>query len=247
MRRDLGRKRSDGHAGIITAGFFGEPRPSTPLRERYNARVRFTTVFFDLDDTIYPASTGLWRAIKNRMNDYIRDRVGIPSAEIGALRERYFLEYGTTLRGLEAHHSVDSADFLAYVHQLPLEEYLAPDPHQRAVISALPVRKLIFTNADSAHAKRVLGMLNLEDCFDGIIDVNALAPYCKPLPQSFEVAMRVAGEMRPSMCAIIDDLPRTTHAARQQGIYAILFGRETAYPDADATLLDWADLPARLG
>jgi pyrimidine 5'-nucleotidase len=209
--------------------------------------VRFTTVFFDLDDTIYPASTGLWQAIKNRMNDYIRDRVGIPSAEIGALRERYFLEYGTTLRGLEAHHSVDSADFLAYVHQLPLEEYLAPDPHQRAVISALPVRKLIFTNADSAHAKRVLGMLNLEDCFDGIIDVNALAPYCKPLPQSFEVAMRVAGEMRPSMCAIIDDLPRTTHAARQQGIYAILFGRETAYPDADATLLDWADLPARLG
>jgi HAD superfamily hydrolase (TIGR01509 family) len=113
-------------------------------------------------------------------------------------------------------------------------------------LEALPARKFIFTNADVKHAQRVLAVLQLEDCFEGIVDVVAIDPYCKPMPQSFAIALKAAGEPDPRRCAMIDDMPRTTRAARDQGLYAILYGRTGPHPDADATLLDWSQLPGLL-
>src|SRR5574340_314157 len=127
--------------------------------------MRFSTVFFDLDDTLYPSSTGLWPVLKTRMSDYMRVQLGFPPEDIPRIREKYFLQYGTTLRGLQANHKVDVEDFLAYVHAVPLQEYLKPNPLQRQVIAALGTRNLVFTNADAAHAQRVLKTLDLEGLF----------------------------------------------------------------------------------
>lgn len=205
--------------------------------------MKFTTTFFDLDDTLYPSSTGLWYAIKERMNTYMRDRLGFASADIPRLREKYFREYGTTLRGLQANHKMDAADFLAYVHDLPLKNYLTPNPTLRSVLASLPTRRLVFTNADKAHARRVLAALELDDLFEGVVDVNAVAPYCKPMPESFEIALKASGETDPGHCVMIDDLPRTTRAARDFGLFGILYGHDEPNPDADAVFADWRDLP----
>ena len=175
--------------------------------------MRFTTLFFDLDDTLYPSTTGLWPAIKGRMNLYMIERLGIPEADVPFLREQYFKMYGTTLRGLQERHNVDKEDFLAFVHDLPLKEYLTPNPILRDVLASLSTRNLIFTNADVPHARRVLAALQLDDFFDTIVDVNAVAPYCKPMPESFAIAMDLADEPDPRKCVMIDDLPRTTRAA----------------------------------
>jgi len=204
--------------------------------------MRFTTIFFDLDDTLYPSHVGLWGAIKNRMNDYMRERMNIPVDEIPKLREKYYLQYGTTLHGLQKHHQIDVDDYLAYVHDLPLVDYLTPDPDQRSVIASLPTRNLVFTNADVSHAERVLAALNLRDLFSTIVDVNTVAPYCKPMPESFGIAMNAAGETDPARCVMIDDLPRTTRAAKSAGMFSILFGEATMNGDADTSLSDWGDL-----
>ena len=208
--------------------------------------MKFTTLFFDLDDTLYPASTGLWHAIKERMNTYMRDRMGFDPAEIPSVREKYFRQYGTTLRGLQANHDINVEEFLAFVHDLPLSDYLTPDPTLRHILASLPARKLIFTNADSAHAKRVLAALELHDVFESIVDVNRVAPYCKPMPESFRIAMEVAGETDPARCVMIDDLPRTTRAAHDFGLFGALYGHAGLHSDADATFTDWAVLPALL-
>jgi pyrimidine 5'-nucleotidase len=205
--------------------------------------VKFTTIFFDLDDTLYPASTGLWHAIKERMNRYMAERMGFDPAEIPSLREKYYLQYGTTLRGLQANHEIDVEDYLAFVHDLPLGDYIQPRPDLCELIASLGTRNLIFTNADAAHARRVLKALELDECFESIVDVNAVEPYCKPMPESFQIAMRMAGESDPSRCVMIDDLPRTTQAAREAGLFSILFGQEASHPDADAVLTDWRKLP----
>lgn len=204
--------------------------------------MRFTTIFFDLDDTLYPSQAGLWHAIKERMNDYMRERLQIPENDIPQLREKYYLQYGTTTRGLQKHHNIDTEDFLAYVHDLPLEDYLTPNLIQRSVIASLPTRNFVFTNADIPHAQRTLTALNLHDLFPKIIDVNTVAPYCKPMRESFEIAMKIAGEDDPSRCVMIDDLHRTTRAAREAGMFSILFDGEWTPEDADAHLTDWADL-----
>lgn len=209
----------------------------------YNRGMKFSTIFFDLDDTLYPPETNLWRAIKLRMNDYMRERMHIPEQQIPELREKYYQQYGTTMRGLQAHHQIDTDDFLAYVHNLPLAEFLSPDPVQREIIAALPARRVIFTNADVHHAQRVLAALNLSDLFPVLVDVNAVAPYCKPMPESFEIAMRAAGETDPSRCVMIDDLKRTTRAARAAGMFSLLYGNESPNSDAHASFTNWRDLP----
>lgn len=204
--------------------------------------MRFTTIFFDLDDTLYPPTTNLWKAIKERMNIFMRERMDIPEDEIPALREKYYLQYGTTLKGLEKHHNINVGDFLAFVHDLPLGKYLTPNPNQRSVIASLPTRNLIFTNADAPHAERVLAVLNLRDLFQTIVDVNTVAPYCKPMPESFEIAMRLAGETDPSRCVMIDDLRRTTRAAREAGMFSILYDGTWSVDDAHTHFTDWNDL-----
>ena len=209
--------------------------------------MRFTTLFFDLDDTLYPSSTGLWFAIKDRMTLYMIERLGLPEQDVPVLREQYFKMYGTTLRGLQERHKVDKDDYLAFVHDLPLRDYLKPDPIVREVIASLPTHNLIFTNADAPHARRVLAALELDDLFETIVDVNEVAPYCKPMPESFAIAMELADEPDPRKCVMIDDLPRTTRAALNLGMASLLYGCNEPSQDASGVFTDWKDLPILLG
>jgi pyrimidine 5'-nucleotidase len=209
--------------------------------------MRFSTLFFDLDDTLYPNSTGLWQAIRNRIQQYMIERMGIAENDAPALREQYFKMYGTTLRGLQARHNIDTEDFLAFVHDLPIRDFITPDPLQRDVIASLPQRKLVFTNADANHARRVLAALDLSDLFENIVDIHAVAPYCKPMPESFAIAQELADEPDPRKCVMIDDLPRTTRAAREVGMASILYGTEEPTSQASGVFLNWKDLPILLG
>jgi putative hydrolase of the HAD superfamily len=205
--------------------------------------VPFSTIFFDLDDTLYPASSGLWETIRQRISLYMHDFLGLSWDEIPNLRRKYFEEYGTALRGLEANYPVHREEYLAFVHDLPLKDYIHPDPSLRSALEGLPAHKLIFTNADSAHARRVLDVLGVTSYFDGIVDINDLEPYCKPMPGSFERALLRAEEQDPGRCVLIDDMLRNTSGAQAVGIRSILFGAEQPQPGADATLMNWQDLP----
>jgi putative hydrolase of the HAD superfamily len=206
----------------------------------------YTTLFFDLDDTLYPSEAGLWEAIRVRINRYMCERMRIPPDEASALRRHYYETYGTTLRGLQIHYQIDPDDFLAYVHDLPLNAYLQPDPALRALLLALPQPKWIFTNADVAHAGRVLAGLGLEGCFQGIIDVRARGFVCKPQPEAYPQALRLAGESEPGRCVFFDDAPRNLAPARALGIYTVLVGTALSDPSACLSVRRLHDLPGLL-
>ncbi|MBT3313726.1 MAG: pyrimidine 5'-nucleotidase [Anaerolineae bacterium] len=206
----------------------------------------YTTIFFDLDDTLYSNESGLWQAIRERISFYLHEQLGFDEEEVPAIREDYFQNYGTTLRGIQANFDVDEKDYHAYVHQLPLDEYIAPDPNLRALLEHLPQRKIIFTSADMAHAERVLAHLGISDYFEKIIDIYAIAPHAKPQPEAFQKALSLAGENDPGPCVMIDDFPKTTRAARDFGLFSILKGNKGSAKDADAILKDWSSLPKLL-
>jgi putative hydrolase of the HAD superfamily len=178
----------------------------------------FTTLFFDLDETLYPPATGLWEAIGSRITLYMTERMGFPPEQVVQIREKYFREYGTTLRGLQANHKVDMDDYLAFVHDV----------------------------ADMNHAGRVLQAVGLQGLFDGIIDIHSMAPFCKPMPEAFELALKTAGSPERTTCVLLDDQMRITRAARSLGMYTILVGKETSDDGADAALLNLTDLPGLL-
>jgi putative hydrolase of the HAD superfamily len=205
--------------------------------------MRFNTFFFDLDETLYPASSGLWMLIRERINTFLQERMGFSPEQVEELREGFFREYGTTLRGLQANYRVDMDEYLAFVHNVPLEQYIHPNPQLRRVIESIPAHKYIFTNADCAHAARVTKVLGLDGLWESCIDVHAISPFCKPMPESFVQALKAAGSPDPRACVLLDDQARITRAAHDLGMFTILVGKETAGEDADAALVEWNDLP----
>lgn len=183
----------------------------------------YQTLFFDLDDTLYPHTAGLWEAIRVRMDAYMRQRLGLPESEIPRLRQYYLETYGTTLRGLQNQFHVDAQDFLAFVHDLPLEQYLQPNPALRELLLSLPQKRYIFTNADQAHAGRVLRVLALEGCFEAIIDVNALEFIPKPDLAAYRRALALA-DAQAETSVLFDDAERNLKPAQQLGFTTVWVG-----------------------
>jgi putative hydrolase of the HAD superfamily len=203
----------------------------------------FESIFFDLDATLYPESNGLWPAIRVRIDQYMRERMNLPEAEIPKLREYYFRNYGTTLRGLQIHYGIEARDYLNYVHDLPLHQYLQPDPALRAMLLSLPSDRWIFTNSDRAHAERVMAALGITDCFEGMVDVYTLEPHCKPRPEAYHLALEIAGVTNPQKCALLDDSPRNLAPAKAMGLFTILIGQNGNHASADRSLANIHDLP----
>jgi len=202
----------------------------------------FTTLFFDLDDTLYPSSTGLWNAIRDRMSLYMHERLGLAWEEIPKLRRHYLETYGTTLRGLQRFYQVDTEEYLAFVHDIPLDQYLRPEPAVRTMLLGLPQKKWIFTNADADHARRVLAVLDLEGCFQGLIDVRALNFLSKPEKETYYRALTLAGAPEPGQCVLLDDSPRNLDPAREIGFTTVLISHEVDDNAADFSIPRLTDL-----
>jgi len=203
-----------------------------------------THLFFDLDDTIYPSSSGLWEAIRERMGKYMVERIGVPDWRVPALRKMYYEKYGTTLRGLQRHYQVDAEDYLNYVHDLALQDYLNPHPGLREMLESLPQRLFIFTNADSDHARRVLSFLDAEDCFELIIDVRAISFACKPEIEAYQLALKLAGDPPAQQSALIDDSLTNLISAHKLGFTTVLVGQmENHNPGVDYSIASLLQLP----
>ena len=201
------------------------------------------TIFFDLDATLYPESNGLWPAIRSKIDQYMHERVKIPQSKILELREDYYIHYGTTLRGLQKHYGVQAEDYLNFVHDLPLRNYLQPNPALREILLSIPKKRWVFTNSDQPHVDRVLSILGISDCFNGFVDVYALVPHCKPKLEAYQIALKLAGNANPATCAMLDDSVNNLAPAKKMGFFTVWVGQNGTHPIADRTLSDIIDLP----
>ncbi|KAF5737176.1 hypothetical protein HS088_TW13G00054 [Tripterygium wilfordii] len=140
-------------------------------------RLKYDCLLFDLDDTLYPLSSGIAAACGKNIKDYMVEKLGIEESKITALGNLLYSNYGTTMAGLRAiGYDFDYDEYHSFVHgRLPYEN-LRPDPVLRHLLMTLPIRKVIFTNADKVHALKCLSRLGLEDCFEGIICFETLNP-----------------------------------------------------------------------
>jgi putative hydrolase of the HAD superfamily len=197
--------------------------------------MQVSTLLFDLDDTLYPSTTGLWELIRRRIDLYMHERLNLDWSVIPQLRHDLFTRYGTTMRGLQTIYQISVQDYLDFVHDVPVQQYLTADPAVREVIARYPQRKVIFTNSDSNHAMRVLTTLKLDDLFERIVDIRDISPYCKPMPDAFCRALEILGEPDPSKCVMIDDNPPNLDGASQIGMHTIYVGEKTL-PHVDACI-----------
>jgi putative hydrolase of the HAD superfamily len=191
-------------------------------------------LYLDVDHTLYPDSCGLWSAVKARIEGYIENQVGLKGTEGKTLRHRFLQQYGTTLRGLQMEYEVDTEDYLDYVHDVPVEQLLEPDPALRELLLAVRPQIFYFTNAYRPYTERVLKQLGVLDLGFEIIDIRAMEFENKPLPGAYRRALQIAGNPSPDHCAIVDDLPANLLPADALGMETVLVSSQ---PDS----IDGAD------
>jgi len=206
----------------------------------------YTTLFFDLDNTLYPPKSGVWEAITERINLYLSERMHFPADQVLSTRHHLYTTYGTTMRGLQLLYNIDPHEYLAFVHDVPLDHFLRPNPILRPLLQRYPQRRVILTNADCRYAARVLSVLGVEDCFEQIIDILDLSPYCKPHPESFTIALNLAGGLAGQECVFMDDTLANLVTARKMGFYTVWVGGDQPDSQCDAAIAAIDDLPAAL-
>ncbi len=181
----------------------------------------FEVIIFDLDETLYPRDNGIMREVGHRIQMWMCDRMGLSWEGADALRREYFHRYGTTLSGLVVEHDVDVHEYLAFVHDIPVQDYLAPDPALAAMLDAIPLRKVVYTNASSEHAWRVLRALEVVDCFERVIGIWEAGLRDKIWPDAYERVLALLGVQGPA-CIMVEDSARNLRPAKELGLTTVL-------------------------
>ena len=174
---------------------------------------------FDLDNTLYPASTNLFAEIDVRMRGFIADLLNLDLDEARRLQKQYFREYGTTLRGLMNSHGVDPDPFLEYVHDIDLQP-LEPSPALEAALARLDGRKIVFTNATAAHAERVMERLGVRRHFEAIFDIADADFIPKPAPAVYDRLVETYG-LDPQKTVMVEDIARNLTPAARLGMTTV--------------------------
>ncbi len=178
-------------------------------------------ILFDLDDTLYPTSTGLMQELSQRMSEFMMTRVGIPASDVARVRQEYWERYGTTLRGLYIERHIDAQAFLNYVHDVDVARYLHPDARLDAMLAQLPQQKDVFTNAPADYARRVLRALGVEKHFTEIFDINFIEYESKPTLFAYEKVL-AALNAPADACMLVDDTARNLAPAKNLGMWTVL-------------------------
>ena len=185
--------------------------------------IRF--LLFDVDETLYPSSCAVWPMLRERIIQYMVERVGMTRDAAEALRDRYLKEYGTTTRGLYLNNHIDIGDYLRYVHDVPINTVLFNDPELGRVLAQLPGEKCLFTNATREHALNVARCLGVQDFFAHIFSLEDFDYVSKPDPHPYEVVLSRLGA-RGEECLLLEDSLRNIATGKRFGMTTILVSEQ---------------------
>jgi len=200
---------------------------------------------FDLDNTLYPTSANVCAEMDTRIGSYVARHLKVDSNEARRIQKGYFHAHGTTLAGLMAEHGVDPHHYLADVHALDISMIVENQP-LAAAIARLPGRKLIFTNADTPYATRVLDRLGLSESFEAIHDVHAMSYRPKPQPDAYR-GLCEAYAIDPKESLFVEDMARNLKPAKAIGMTTVWIDNGSEQTDdvdrsfIDYTITDLAD------
>ncbi len=174
---------------------------------------------FDLDNCLYPASTGLFALIDERMGAYIQRLMNCDAIEAKRIQKAHFHAHGTTLAGLMKECDIDPHDFLQDVHSIPLDR-VTPNPRLATGLARLPGRKFVFTNGDEPYARLVLRAIGVHDQFDELHDIHASELRPKPDPHGYALLCERFG-VDPSSAVLVEDMAQNLKPAKALGMTTV--------------------------
>jgi putative hydrolase of the HAD superfamily len=184
-----------------------------------NKNINFTHWFFDLDNTLYCANSGIFDQIHKKMSEFISTNLNVSLEKAKLLQKKYFVENGTTLYGLMLNHNINPEKFLDYVHDIDFS-IVKPDNELNDLIKKIPEKKIIFTNANISYVKKILKNLNLENIFDDIYDIEKMDYLPKPNLKTYKKLISTYN-FDVKKAILFDDIPQNLLPAADLGLKTV--------------------------
>ncbi|KAL1558699.1 hypothetical protein AAHA92_09131 [Salvia divinorum] len=217
---------------------------------------KYDCLLFDVDDTLYPLSSGISTECTKNIREYMITKLGIEEEKVPEMCAELYKDYGTTMAGLRAvGYDFDYDEYHSFVHGRLPYDWLKTDHTLKNLLQTVHIRKVIFSNGNDAHVAEVLSRLGLEDCFESIICFETLNPsktseqpensdatelpktpiLCKPLENSFVQAFKIAG-INPHKTLFFDDSIRNLQTAKSVGLHTVWVGSSHKTDGVDYSL-----------
>ncbi len=208
------------------------------------------TWVFDLDNTLYSVEADQSRHIDTRIRDYLAQALNVGLEEAHCIQKDYFRKYGTTLRGMMLNHATEPQAYLDFVHDFDVTT-IPTSAGLDAALTRLRGRKVIFTNADLAHAQRILKRLGIVHHFAGVFDIFAADFVPKPARVTYDKMIEHFA-IDPHRAVMVEDIARNLEPAAQLGMVTVWLRSATpcaiagAQPDGPHVDYEIDDLTAWL-
>ncbi|ADK82825.1 HAD-IA family hydrolase [Sediminispirochaeta smaragdinae] len=195
--------------------------------------MQISYILFDLDDTLYPSSSGLALAFKENILSFVSDYLKLPVEEAEAVRKVKRKEYGTTLEWLQKEKGLENPDsYFEAIHPKDVGRYLKKDPVLVELIKRIPQRTSILTNSPMEHAVRVSEFLEIRHLMEHIFDLRSNSMLGKPDWGAYKRALDTI-RCRPEEVLFVDDMPRYLYAFREMGGHVLLVDESGRHKGTD--------------
>ena len=184
-----------------------------------------TTWIFDLDNTLYSSSTGIFNQIDLKMKEFISMKLKISGDDSFKLQKKYYKKYGTTLYGLMRNYNIDPDEFCNYVHNVNFN-LLSKSKMLKDRLQSLPGEKIIYTNANYTYAEKVLNKLGIKEVFLDIFDIKKTDYVPKPMKRSLNQLIKKY-KLDPVKTVYFEDLKKNLKYSSSIGFTTVHISNES--------------------
>lgn len=196
-------------------------------------------LLLDLDNTLYPKEAGLLAQIDQRIDDYLAKRLQMETEAVRKVRTDYYLQYGTTLRGVKENHGVDPLEYFDHAYKINIPDFISPDPKLKQMLLGIPAQKHVFSNSPAAYIQRVLDALDISSCITQTFDLTFTDYRGKPDPEAYHMVLKALG-VQGEECMMVEDYAINLLPAKELGMTTVWIGDEKK-PDYVDIRLDSID------
>lgn len=171
-------------------------------------------LILDLDSTLYPFESGMEQHMDAMIDDFVIGHLNLPPDRVRSVRQKYFTRYGTTIGGLIKHHGINPDEYYRFIHNFDFQEHIHPAPWLKELLNRLAMRKVVFSNSPKAYIGKVLEILGIASCFEGIFDIAFSGYFGKPNPDSYQNVLNHLGADARDCIFVDNSLPNVVNARR---------------------------------
>ncbi len=174
-------------------------------------------ILFDVDNTIYPASSNMAGALRNGITGFTADYLGISFDEALRQRNENLVKYGTTINWLtKCHNFSDIEAYMDAVHPKNVEDFIPENPRLKTMLEGIPVKKAVLTNSPLEHTLRILNFYGITDMFESIFDIRGMGFKGKPYLSAYKKPLSEL-EIPAEETLFIDDVPDYLDPFKEMG------------------------------